>query len=150
MLAYTSSVNRLWRLRLKATGGIWMPTSPELVCASLCCTPKLPPPPKGFRFLGSSVGKVWEFTGIYGSRGGISVLGALWSSCMVPCTGLAVRVDVIIRSLVGGGSENAQHHQFDAGLMPGPGSGQAEWRYKALLLCLGPAVQWAGVCVVSP
>lgn len=58
---------------------------------------------------------------------------------MVPCTGLAVRVDVIIRSLVGGGSENAQHHQFDAGLMPG--SEQAEWRYKALLLCLGPAVQ---------
>lgn len=47
-------------------------------------------------------------------------------------------------------SENAQHHQFDAGLMPGPGSEQAEWRYKALLLCLGPAVQRAGVCVVSP
>lgn len=65
---------------------------------------------------------------------------------MVPCTGPAVRVDVIARSLVWGrggddDSENAQHHQFDAGLMPGPGSEQAEWRYKALLLCLGPAVQ---------
>lgn len=88
------------------TESYWWDLDANITWACLCLSllhSEASSPPEGFRFLGSSVGKVWEFTGIYGSRGGISVLGALWSSCMVVCCGPAVRVDVIARSLVLGG-----------------------------------------------